>query len=252
MIGPGAARIAGRVLRAMFALLLLVRRPRPIHPRGVVLTGVFRRLPGRRPTGVSWIDEGGTDPEPVVARTSRSIGLPAPLPDIVGLAVRFRGERGPADLELASTGFAGASRFVLVPHRSPSRARLGTLIPYRTPSGPLLVAARTMAPDDLPALPAELAARLEREPWRLRLYVARPRGRWRPFGELELRRTEGPVDELVRFDAMRHLLPGVAGYRWIRAVRDPSYAVSQGAGDARSVEELRAPRQALRADRRDA
>ena len=228
---PVVSPVIGRVLRALFAAIMLVRRPRPIHADGVVLRGMLRRLPGRVRTGIRWIDDGPSE-EPVLARASRSAGFPPPWPDFTGLALRFAGDGGePADLELASTGFAFPSRFWLIPHQSPSRARLGTLLPYRTPSGPLLICARTISPDDLPVAMHDLAGRLEDEPWRLRFYTASPRGKWRPFAEAELRRAEGPLDAPLRFDAVRHPLPGTAQYAWVEAVRQPSYELSQGPGD---------------------
>ena len=236
-MSPVVSRLAGVALKAAFAAIMLVRRPRPIHPKGVMLDGSVRWLGGTRASGIRWIDEPPSAPVPVIARVSRSAGLPAPLPDIVGLALRIDGDAGPADLELASTGFGVPSRFWLAPQRSPSRARLGTLLPYRGDHGPVLLAARTISPDDLPTGLDELAEALEHMPWRLRLHWAMPLGHWHAFAELELQRSAGPVDRLLRFDAGRHQLPGARHYRWVDALRQPSYElaqkVEQGAGAAR-------------------
>ncbi|MGM1029159.1 MAG: hypothetical protein ACQEWM_04695 [Actinomycetota bacterium] len=220
---PRLTTAAGRAMGAAFAALAAVRRPHPIHPHGVLLHGTLLRTGSGLATGVRWIDEADPRPLPVLARASRSAGVPPPLPDVIGLAVRFEGDAGPADLELASTGSGWPSRFWLLVHRSPSRAHLGSLFPYRSPSGPVLIAARTRTPGDLPVSPQELAARLEREPWRLELCVARPRGPWHPFAELELTRRPGPMDPLLRFDAGRHELPGTRQYGWARRLRQPSY-----------------------------
>lgn len=222
------ATVVGGALRAGFAALAAVRRPHPVHPHGVhphgvLLRGTLRRTGCALATGVPWIDEPDPQPVTVLARASRSAGVPPPLPDVVGLAVRFDGDTGPADLELASTGSGWPSRFWLLVHRSPARAHLGSLLPYRSPSGPLLIAARTVSPGDLPAAPAALAARLGVEPWLLRLHVARPRGPWHPFADLELTRAPGPLDPLLRFDAGRHPLPGTGQYEWVRRLRQPSY-----------------------------
>ncbi|QUW18034.1 hypothetical protein [Agrococcus sp. Marseille-Q4369] len=214
--------VAGRALGAAFATLAVVRRPHPVHPHGVVLHGEIRRTGSPIPTGIAWIDE-AAGPLPVIARASRSAGVPAPLPDVIGLAVRFDGPEGPADIELASTGVGWPWRFVLRAHRSPSRAHLHAILPYRAPTGPVLLAARTIAPADLPPYPDALADRLAAEPWRLELLVARPRGAWRPFGELELRRSPGPLDPLLRFDAGRRLLPGAREYEWAHRLRQPAY-----------------------------
>jgi hypothetical protein len=220
---PHISTVVGRALGAGFAVLAAVRRPHPIHPHGVQLHGTLRRTGSALATGVPWIDEADAVPVPVLARVSRSAGVPAPLPDVIGLAVRFEGEGGTADLELASTGRGWPSRFWLLVHRSPSRAHLGSLFPYRSPTGPVLLAARTLTPRDLPMTPAALGERLEGEPWRLALLVARPRGAWHAFAELELAREPGPLDPLLRFDAGRHPLPGAQRPRVLLRARQPSY-----------------------------
>lgn len=227
---PRVTTIVGRALGAGFATLAAVRRPHPIHPHGVLLHGTLRREGSELRTGIRWIDEPDPQPIPVLARASRSAGVPPPIPDVIGLAMRFEGDAGPADLELASTGAGWPWRFWLLLHRSPSRAHLGSMLPYRSPSGPVLIAARTVVPHDLPMSPAALAERLESEPWRLLLHVARPRGEWHPFAELELRREPGPLDPLLRFDAGRHPLPGALHYAWVQRLRQPSYDRVQRGG----------------------
>src|SRR5690606_34829761 len=150
------------VLRGVFAVLLRLRRPRPIHPRGVVLEGRMTWIPSAQDSGVRWIDDLPAAPARVVARLSRSIGLPHSLPDIIGLALRIEQDAAddaqsqtarPIDLELATTGIGVPSRFALVPRRSASGATFGCLLPYRTARGPLLVCARSVPAR---ALPAEL------------------------------------------------------------------------------------------------
>ena len=222
MAGTGISSTIGRALAAVFAGMLLLRRPRPIHPRGVELEGEIT-WSGTSQSGIRWIDDPPTEPERVVARASRSIGIPAPLPDVVGLALRIESGGEFADLELASTGVGVPGRFGLLLHRSPSRAHLGTLLPYVGDRGPILIAARTMTPLDLPTALPELATRLQTDAWHLRLYAARLRGPWHPFADVVLRTTPRRRDSPLRFDAGRRLLPGARLPEWIRAVRQPSY-----------------------------
>jgi hypothetical protein len=224
---PRLTTVVGRALGAGFAALVAVRRPHPIHPHGVLLHGSLQRTGSALRTGVPWIDDAEPQPVSVLARASRSAGVPPPLPDVIGLALRFEGEEGPADIELASTGSGWPSRFWLLVHRSPARAHLSSMLPYRSPSGPVLIAARTIAPQSLPTTPEALAERLAAEPWRLRLLVARPRGPWHPFADLELTRKPGPIDPLLRFDAGRHPLTGTRQYAWVRRLRQPSYDIVQ-------------------------
>jgi hypothetical protein len=215
--------LLGGALAGFFDALRAVRRPRPIHPHGVALNGSLRWLTGRGPSGIDFIDHPHTSELPLTARVSRSLGVPSPLPDVIGLAVRVETTTGPADVLLASTGFGVPSRFWLAAHRSPSKARLTMLMPLRTARGPLLLAARTLEPDDLPTDQGELASRLESTSWRLKLYHARPLGVWHPFAIVELWRDPGVVDTVERYDPVRHPLPGTSTYAWERRLREPSY-----------------------------
>lgn len=223
-----AAALGGRMLRLIFRGILLIRRPRPIHPHGVALAGRVRWLAGAVPAGIAWVDRPPAgNVQKATARVSRSVGTPNPLPDIVGLAIRFDTPDGPADLELASTGFGFPSRFWLAPHHSPSKARLTTLFPYQGATGPVLIGARTIAPTGLPPTLTDLGAALSSTTWRLRLYHATPVGLWHPFAILELAAANGTADTALRFDASRHLLAGASFYEWIRRLRDPSYEAVQ-------------------------
>ena len=222
------AAVAGRLFADAFGLLQRCRHPRPVHPHGVALQGTLRFLTGSAPTGLAVFDQPAAAELPVTARASRSLGVPAPLPDVIGLAIRLGVPDSPADILLASTGFGVPSRFWLALQRSPSRARLTTLFPYRSTRGPVLLAARTIEPEDLPTEPSALAAALERTTWRLRLYSATPTGRWHPFAILELGRAAGsPTDTADRYDPVRNPLPGSDWYPWARRVREPSYAKAQ-------------------------
>jgi hypothetical protein len=210
----------------MFAVILRIRRPRPIHARGLILHGHITWLGNPIASGISWVDEPPMAPTPVVARVSRSVGLPSAVPDIYGLAFRFDADGEPADVELASTGLGVPLRFALLPHVSPSRVTFGTLLPYRGVDGPRLLCARTIAPATLPA--DGLQSALTRQEWRLRLYFASPAGKWHPFAELSLRVSGEDDDPGLRFDAVRRPLPGAGTYAWVRALRQPSYRLAQG------------------------
>jgi hypothetical protein len=240
------AGLAGRALAGVTSAIMLVRRPRPIHSRGVVLTGEVRWLPGARRAlaGIRWIDEppaGGV--QAVTARVSRGIGLPPALPDIIGLALRLETPDGPADLELSSTGFDVPGRFMLLPHRSASSPWYSTLLPYRGTRGPVLVGARTRRPRGLPPVDADLAARLGSEEWVLDLFSAGLTSRWRRFAELRLSSVaevhETPLVDTsphtvvdgaeLRFDAVLRPLPGAENYRWTVDLRRPAYRRAQRA-----------------------
>jgi hypothetical protein len=130
--------------------------------------------------------------------------LPAPLPDVHGLAVRVplpNGRHG--DLLLASTGLGPSSRFLLRPTRQPGA--LTTLLPYSTPTGPVLLAA------------------VPRTEERYDLLWARPRGPWHPWGRLVLR-GRGGGDPLLSFDPVANPFPALEHPAWVRRLREPAYA----------------------------
>ena len=105
-----AADLAGRALAAATSGISALRpADKPLHPEGQTWAGRLTRAGSEEPTGVAWLDEPGEDE--VLVRTSRAIGLPGPLPDIAGLAVRVRTDASRhGDLLLASTGWAPVAR----------------------------------------------------------------------------------------------------------------------------------------------
>jgi hypothetical protein len=225
--GTAAAALGGRALALLMRAILLVRRPRPIHSTGLLLTGWVRWLPHTAArSGVSSIDARVAGAEqPVTARFSRGAGLPAALPDVLGLAVRLPGDLGPADLLLSTTGLGPVGRFTLRPRWTPTRSRFSTLMPYRGADGPVLLAARTRTPERLPARTEALRDALAEEPWVLELLFATPRGRWHRFATLELAAAPGELDDGdLRFDPILDPLPGAETYAWTRVLREPSYA----------------------------
>lgn len=154
-----------------------LRGERAIHGRGRALTARLS-VPGGAGTGAPLIDEPGE--HDAVVRLSRSAGLPPPLPDVLGLALRVLDAGGPGahqDLLLDSTLPAPLLRRLPVPARDHARVTYGSLLPYDAGRGRLLLGARalpgTPALTDLDAVPDGLA---------LALLVATPHGPWREVG----------------------------------------------------------------------
>lgn len=210
---------AGQAFAGLFRLLKLARPDRPIHPDGLGLSGTVTRTgnPGGR-SGIDWLDSPGSDQ--VVARFSRSLGLPQSLPDILGLALRvsLAAGPGPADILFASTGWGLPGRFLLVPRLDVAGAAMTTLMPYRGSRGPVLLGLRTRS---LP--PGSLAS----GEWVLGLYWATPGGRWRECGEVRLQAGANPADTPLRFDPLEHQPPGAQAYSWTRRLRKPSYRAAR-------------------------
>lgn len=165
-----------------------------------------------RPWRVPLLDEAGE--HRCLVRVSRAAGLPPPLPDVHGLAVRLEEPAGTVDLLVSTTGVGPVTRFVLLPGWS-ERRPMTTLLPVRTPTGSLQLRLTPVA--------AGAAART----WLLS--AARGRGPWEPVGRLVARaQPVGPdPDPPVRFDPVRHLPAGVSQYPWVRLARDPAYVRSR-------------------------
>jgi hypothetical protein len=227
-----AATLAGGALAAAMAAIGRVRGPRPIHTTGLLLTGLLRwRPPTAARAGIAWIDERRAGTAPVTARLSRGAALPALLPDVIGLAVRPGSGDGDGDLLLSSTGIGVPGRFLLHPRWTPAGAVLSTLMPYRGSDGPVLLAARSTAPDRLPRRMEDVRAALATTPWTLELLFAPALGRWHRFADLELRPAPGPIDAgEPRFDPVLRPPRGAGTYAWTRALREPAYAAGRRSG----------------------
>ena len=216
----------GTAFAAAFKALKLLRPDRPIHPAGVALRGTVDRKPGDTASGIQWIDSPGSNP--VSARLSRSIGLPAGWPDILGLAFRITTETGPADVLLASTPMSWPGRLLLTAHRDAGSTTFTSLMPYQGAKGPVLLAVRSEpAGRRLPATPEAFRRALGAGSWTLVLYHARPTGPWNRAGTLSLSLDPDKSDTATRFDPVLRTLPGARTYRWASRLRRPSYAAAR-------------------------
>lgn len=205
----------GGVLGAAFGGAAAVRRTKPLHPRGQVGDGVLTVSAAQPGYDVPLFAERGRHPCQV--RWSRSVGLPSPLPDVEGLAVRFEHPR--ADLLFAATGTGRLTRFVFAPRPPGRHGAQTTLLPVATAAGPLLLRVTPHAGPDHP-------------PRRYDLAVGAPSGAWTPVGGLEV--GEWRADEPTRFDPVQHPLPGTWQYPAVRRMREPAYALARRATRART------------------
>jgi hypothetical protein len=134
--------------------------------------------------------------------------MPAPAPDVFGLAIRvpIDGVRH-GDLLFATTGLGRLTRFMLTAARSPHGRPMTTLLPYRTPAGALLLSAVFL--DEVT----------------IALGWAIGGGPWHPFAELALHEPAvGEADRALSFDPVENELPGLEVYDWVRRLREPAYA----------------------------
>jgi hypothetical protein len=200
-LAPSAAA-GGALATATHALATLRSAAKPLHPEGEVYGGTLDRRGSASVTGVAWLDLPGTDD--VDVRLSRAVGLPDPLPDIHGLALRVHGPTGPGDLLFANTGTNRLTRYFLTASRDPRRRPMTTLLPYRTPTGPVLLRVDSTGRDTV-----ELS-------W------ARPSSGWTGFATLHLADRREDSDRLS-FDPLLNQLPDLDQYAAVARLREPAY-----------------------------
>ncbi|WP_454042469.1 hypothetical protein [Cellulosimicrobium sp. Marseille-Q8652] len=207
-VGTALAAVTGVAARAL--------RRRPLHPRGVLLRATL--VVAEDEAGAVALPQGRTD---ALMRVSLAVGLPRGLPDVVGLAVRWTDDGAPQDVLFSSAGSGRVTRYVLAPRRRLMHGDFSTLMPLRSPHGPVVLGLR----------PDPGATRARGVPV-LEVLEASPLGPWRRFGALEL---HGPVpgaprdggDPGVRFDPTRNAPRRLGTYPWEDALRAPVYAAAR-------------------------
>jgi hypothetical protein len=214
--------MAGRVVGVALGALARLRHGKPMHPRGAVFAAVLDRQGSvHEAWGVPWLDAVAS--EAAVVRLSRGAGLPAPLPDLLGLAIRLPSVgSAPVDLLLTTTGRGPLGR-LLPALRRDTAAVHSSIMGYRSDAGTLRIAA--LPEDDaVPSEAAPLAAAVAREGLSFTLAAARGRGPWVPFGRLVLGAPAEPLDPDVRFDAVLNPPPGLVPDGPMARFRAPAYA----------------------------
>jgi hypothetical protein len=208
------ARALGALLAATVKVVASVCPGRPLHPRGTWWTG--RIEPMDRAAGPTL-----SGPQvPAVARLSRAAGLPAPLPDVHGLAIRWQRDGRPQEILLSSSGRGPLGRFLLIPRRRALRGAFSTLMPFSTTDGPLLLGAAAATPTADGGFALDLLA-------------APPAGTWHRWARLTMR--PGDPDETLarsRFDPVLHCPDGLSTYRWAAALRLPAYRTARRSSTA--------------------
>ncbi|MEW9552946.1 hypothetical protein [Nonomuraea sp. NPDC050783] len=216
-------------LAATFGAAAHLRQGRPLHPSGLVLDARLRLHGTPRPWGTPFLDR----PAELrgVARLSRSVGVPWPLPDILGIAFRWQQEGTSADLLLATTGRTVLGRRLLRP-ATRWTGLYTSLFPYRAGERRLLLGALLHTPDRLPATFGALARAAEDGPLVLELLAAAPSGPWELLGQVHLTAPAAPdEDRPMRFNPLRHPIPGLPPASWLNEVRDGAYAAAQQVPD---------------------
>lgn len=181
-----------------------LRGARVFHPRGQSYDAVLT-VTGGLGTGAGLLDRPARHEG--IARVSRAVGLPTPLPDAEGLALRLPrqgADGGPLDLLINS-----AWRYVFAP--SVLAPTWSAILPHRTGSGRLVL----------------LGARPQDDGFAL--LAAAPFGAWRQWGRLDLAAEFDGED--LRF-APTVGAADLQPVALLRTLRARSYDASQAAREA--------------------
>lgn len=132
---PSVPEPVAKVTAGLFRSLSAARGKRAFHPHGLVFEATFSPYVRSAPTGVEILDGGE---RPALVRCSRALGLPEPVPDILGFTIRFPDAYGPGrhqDLLCVTSIDAPVGHHVLVPATGFFTRSYSTLLAYRLPQG---------------------------------------------------------------------------------------------------------------------
>lgn len=220
-MAEAAVAVPGALVGGIFGAVAKVRRDKPLHPRGQVGDAVLTVTDPLPWLGIPLLSS--ETERPCVVRWSRAAGLPSPLPDVEGLAVRIDDPAtgDSADLLFSSTGTGSVTRFVLAPRAPASHGPQTTILPVATRTGGVVF---LVTPTDE-----------EHPPRHFDLSVAQAGSSWLKVGRLAVD-AWGP-DRPLRFDPVRHVLPGTRQYAVVQGLREPSYLFSRRAVDPAAADD---------------
>lgn len=209
----------GAATARVFAWASGLRNDRIFHPKGSTFSATARL----EDEAVGLLaDRSELD---ALVRVSRGIGLPHPIPDFNGVAIRLvdaHGEDRHQDLLLVSSPRLPIARHLLLPVPLLSWSGTGSILPYRTPRGLIVFAASALDSSTVDALGKSL-------PMTLDLSAASLLGEWRPMARLSLHeRLDEASDDALHFDPW-HTGPDLLPAGLPNRLRLAAYAASQAA-----------------------
>jgi hypothetical protein len=255
--GPArrAVDACGYGLGLALAGMAAARRGKAVHPEGAVHAA---ELVVTAHTGALGRTElfGTSGSRAAVVRFSRSLGLPRPLPDLLGMSVRVLDAYGPArdqDFLMVSSVDAPVLNRIFLPAADVQQRPYSASLPYRVGDGHRFIVGalprpNSPRPDGGNELD-RLAAAAATGELAFDLAVATPRGRFRPVAELRVGRRLAPEADALRFNPWNSG-GGLEPAGVLNRLRDYAYPLSQrawGRGE-RATEQAAAERAAI--DRR--
>lgn len=197
--------VAGPPLAAGLGALAAVRRSKAVHPHGAVFRARLT-IPGDGSPLVAGTFLGEPGEYEAVARFSRSVGLPRPIPDLLGISLRLPHAHGPGHhqdfLAVTSVDLPVVNR-IFVPATDVQQRPYSSSLAYETPDGRVLIGVLPDPTSPRPEGEDELD-RLRRAAKTgglgFRLAVAPPLGRFAAIGRLAIEARELPELDALRFD----------------------------------------------------
>lgn len=172
------------------AISMLRGGRRSLHPNGDAYEATFVVPPRRDPIGADLLDDPGE--RRAVVRFSRGAGLPEPLPDILGVAIRVLDAHGPGghqDFLLASSSGLPLAHHALLPGTSYFERAFSSVLVYSIGGATRLVGAlpRSPAPAEVSGggLEAVSTAAARRQLF-YDVCLAAPFGRFEPVARLDV------------------------------------------------------------------
>jgi hypothetical protein len=226
-------KLVGGAVGGVLALVAGLRRGKAVHPHGVVYTArLVVRGDSAAPRGSALLSTPAE--HRALVRFSRSIGVPRPLPDLLGMSIRVLDAYGPGshqDLMLVTSADLPVAHHVFLPATDTQQRPYSSSLPYTAGGERFLIGAmpdpaspRPGGEDEFDRL--ERAARSGR--LRFQLGVAPVLGRFAPVAELWIEsRLPGELDAL-RFNPWNSG-GGLEPAGVLNGARDRAYRMSQAA-----------------------
>lgn len=189
---------------AIFRGLSRLRSARSFHPDGVVFEATTEiDRPPPELAGAPLLGRIGT--HDAVVRLSRALGLPRPIPDVHGFAIRLVDAHGSGrhqDFLTVTSPDGAVAHHVLVPTRGFFSLPFSSLLPYRLGGTVRLVGARAVTePAGAGHSFTQLLETTRRRTVRFELTIATLAGRWVPIATIVLgAQVTGPDAERIRFN----------------------------------------------------
>lgn len=224
---------AGLSIGAVLAALAAVRRGKAFHPAGVVYEA--RLTIGSDPAAPQAAELLSRRGEHrAIARFSRAVGLPRPIPDLLGLSLRVRDAYGTGahqDFLLVTSADLPLLHHIFLPARDVQQRPYSSALPYRAKDDLFLVGA-VPQPSSPRGHGRTEFERLDAAASTGRLVfdvaVARLAGRFRPVGSLHIGRRLCHELDALRFNPW-NTGGGMEPAGWLNGARDRAYKLSQGA-----------------------